>query len=748
MEAITRKPVKTPESVDFMAREWVSDDRNGKYHIYIFGCTGNGESVCLDVDDFTPYFYIKVPNSFRDVNYLKHTVREKLRSLASSLKSVKLFKKKDVDGFNNGEEFSFVRFLFTSQKAFKNAQYVIKNEFPDYRLYETKGDPMIAMTHIREILMSGWIRAEKLSENVVSKCQINATAKWKCLSPLDRDDIPAFITLSYDIECFSFDNGFPDHDVEENYITQIGNIIFNEKTKDYNRVIFVVGECNPITDVLVIVCKNEAQLLERWLDFVRLTDPDQIIGYNIDDFDWKYIWARAQMLGMEQNVSIMSRLKHIPSVYKASSLESNAYGYNSFNIITTPGIGQIDMLHWFRKNMKLDSYSLNNVSKKFLGEKKREVDPKQIFAWSGPEGTPESISIVADYCVQDTYLPIRLMLKFDVFINLVEMSKVTRVPFTWLITRGESIKVYSQVSYTARKENYLIPAPPKYRASTKFEGATVLPPEYGAYNEPICGLDFASLYPSIMIAWNLCPTTYVKDPKYLNIPGVEYKTFKWEGGNYTFVLNKTGLISGILQNMWELRKQKKKLMGSTTDPQKKKIYNGAQLALKVSMNSMYGDMGSDTSPISCKPISSCVTYNGRCMIEWSKRCAEGWYNGAKNNYADSLHENEIVYVKGKDNKEKKVKIKSIGKKWTTFKQNSLEDPDKKQGESVYKIKSKSGWTDVVRVIKHKTEKQMYKITTNSGTLMVTEDHPMFMVDNKVKTVKNCRVGDELLTVNY
>lgn len=758
------KQVKTPECVEFMAREWVDDDRNNKYTIYAFGCTAKGESVCLEIKGFTPYFYLQVPDNFKDVRGLKSDLMNSLeyKHLDGCLKSISFHKKKVADGFTNDREFTFLRFVFTNSKASKQSQYILQRKYgkaTGFRLFETKGVPMIVMTHIRDILMSGWIRADKLKSSSVSRCQICATTNWKNVYPMERLELPPFKTLSYDIECFSIDNTFPypdetsdpepieGKDYTGNYITQIGNTIFNEKTKEYYRHIFVVGECDEIENATLVVCRNESDLIRGWVDFVKDTDPDQIVGYNIDSFDWQYIWKRAKMLGLCEYVSELSRLKHVPSEFSEKSMESNAFGFNKYDTITTPGVGQIDLLHWFRKNKKLSSYSLDAVAELYLGEHKHSVEVNQIFKWSGPEGSSSERSVVAAYCVQDTNLPVRLMQKFDVLINLIEMSKVARVPLSWLITRGESIKVYSQISYTARKLAYLIPAPPQYKAKKKFKGATVLDPKYGAYNVPVCGMDFASLYPSIMIAWNLDITTFVKDRQYLNIPGVDYETFTWDGGNVTFVQNRPGLISGILRELWALRKVKKKLMAecfARGDYEMAKIYNGAQLALKLCMNSIYGDVGSDTSALSCKEISACVTFNGRKMIDHSKKCAQTWYNGAKNGYSDSLPGDENVYVKDTKGNEKRIKIKNLGKNFTVFTQNGQTDQDKLQGESIYKIKTKDGWADVDRVLKHKTSKRLFKITTETGTVTVTEDHPMMLVGSDITfPARECKVGDVL-----
>ena len=93
------------------------------------------------------------------------------------------------------------------------------------------------------------------------------------------------------------------------------------------------------------------------------------------------------------------------------------------------------------------------------------------------------------------------------FVNYIEMSRVTGVPFNFLLSRGQSIKVLSQLYRRANAEGYVIPAFKSGGSDEQYEGATVIEPKKGFYDSPIATLDFSSLYPSIMMAHNLCYTT-------------------------------------------------------------------------------------------------------------------------------------------------------------------------------------------------------------------------------------------------
>jgi DNA polymerase delta subunit 1 len=108
---------------------------------------------------------------------------------------------------------------------------------------------------------------------------------------------------------------------------------------------------------------------------------------------------------------------------------------------------------------------------------------------------------------QDAYLPQRLMDKLMSFVNYTEMARVTGVPFNYLLARGHQIKVISQLFRSAGEAGYIIPAMKSEGTDEQYEGATVIEPTRGFYDVPIATMDFASLYPSIMMAHNLCYTT-------------------------------------------------------------------------------------------------------------------------------------------------------------------------------------------------------------------------------------------------
>eukprot|EP00916_Digyalum_oweni_P020012 GHVL01033474.1.p1 GENE.GHVL01033474.1~~GHVL01033474.1.p1 ORF type:complete len:611 (+),score=103.67 GHVL01033474.1:1405-3237(+) len=254
-------------------------------------------------------------------------------------------------------------------------------------------------------------------------------------------------------------------------------------------------------------------------------------------------------------------------------------------------------------------------------------------------GTAETRKRVAVYCLKDALLPLRLFDKLLCMPNFVEMARVTGTPLTYLLTRGQQIKVVSQLYRKCKEMNYVIPANRGQPSEDKYEGATVLEPKKDVYYKPIATLDFASLYPSIMIAHNLCYSTLVP-PNYLNdLPSKDMVQVTPTGDYFLKSNVRQGVLPKILEELLTARKRAKKAMAEATDPMTQSVLNGRQLALKISANSVYGFTGAQQGQMAALEISSSVTGYGRQMIERTKELVESKYN-KKSGF---MHDADVVY---------------------------------------------------------------------------------------------------------
>ena len=233
---------------------------------------------------------------------------------------------------------------------------------------------------------------------------------------------------------------------------------------------------------------------------------------------------------------------------------------------------------------------------------------------------------LATYCLKDAYLPLKLMQKLMTIYNNTEMARVTGVPITYLFTRGQQIKVASQLYRKAGDLGMLIPNEKSHGSEGKYEGAFVLNPVKGFYQEPVATLDFASLYPSIMMAHNLCYTTLLTRKQVDEMNPDDYEKTPHGGTIYIYIYIylldyfvkssvKKGILPMILEGLLSARKRAKQQLAKESDPFKKAVLDGRQLALKVSANSVYGFTGAQVGQLPCLQISSSVTAYGRTMIE-------------------------------------------------------------------------------------------------------------------------------------
>ena len=133
---------------------------------------------------------------------------------------------------------------------------------------------------------------------------------------------------------------------------------------------------------------------------------------------------------------------------------------------------------------------------------KDDVSPQDIFRLTN--GSADDRAIVAKYCIQDCNLVHHLINKIDVITGYIEMSSICSVPISFLVFRGQGIKLTSFVAKKCREKNTLMPDIEKSNDNDGYEGAIVLPPKCGIYTDnPIACVDYSSLYPSSMISQNL-----------------------------------------------------------------------------------------------------------------------------------------------------------------------------------------------------------------------------------------------------
>ena len=622
--------------VVFQVLTWETQDTEDEHLISIFGKTNEGKSVCVTTS-FTPYFFVKLPKKISQMD-IRNLYTKIDKTCPECLISYDIVQSKDVWGFQNNEKFIFMQLNFKNLAARRMVNGRLKRTLPDeavkYKVYESNLDPVLRLMHRTNIQSTGWmdtgdacVRSHLALVNIDLFCN-----DWKTLKPVDIPETAPFVVASVDIECNSSTGKFPDADVKGDACFQIAVSLTHFGTDvPYDKTCFCYKKTDSDLDGCVIKSyETEREMLMAFKEYLMEKDIDIITGWNIFGFDLEYIMKRAVMTGCDQTFYEMSKMKNHSCELVYKKLSSSALGDNDLKILPMPGRFIFDLFHEVKKGYKLDSYKLDNVSKLYLGDNKIDMPPKEMFA-RFVEEDPVKLREVAEYCIKDTLLPHRLLSKLSILVNLLEMAKATWVPLCYLVERGQQIKVFSLLTKKAREMGFMVPTISWGQYSAEgYEGATVLDAQKGAYYTPITALDFEGLYPSIMMAHNLCYSSMVMDSKYENIPGITYETF----GFYKFAQDVPSLLPSILLELKQFRKQAKKDMAQSTGALKE-MYNGKQLAYKVSMNSVYGFTGASKGMLPCVQIASTVTLKGRSMIDETKAYVEKNFPGSKVRYGDT-----------------------------------------------------------------------------------------------------------------
>lgn len=609
----------------------------------IFGVTKEGHSVCCHVHGFEPYFYISCPPGMgpddisRFHQVLEGRMREANRNskVQKFVRRIELVQRRNIMYYQQQGSQPFLKIVVALPTMVASCRGILDRGIQieglgmkSFMTYES--NVLFALRFMIDcnIVGGNWIEVpcgkyKKTGRNL-SYCQL----EFDCLCTDLISHTPEgefskmapFRILSFDIECAGRKGHFPEptHDP----VIQVANLVtLQGEDQPFVRNVMTLKSCAPIVGVDVMSFDTEKEVLLAWRDFIREVDPDIIIGYNICKFDLPYLIQRAEVLGIAE-FPLLGRVRNSRVRIKDTTFSSRQYGTRESKEVTIEGRVQFDLLQVMQRDYKLSSYSLNSVSSHFLNEQKEDVHHSIISDLQN--GNSETRRRLAVYCLKDAYLPQRLLDKLMFIYNYVEMARVTGVPISFLLSRGQSIKVLSQLLRKAKQKNMAIPNV-KQAGSEQgtYEGATVLEARAGFYEKPIATLDFASLYPSIMMAYNLCYCTLVtpEDARKLNLPPECVN--KTPSGEIFVKSNlQKGILPEILEELLTARKRAKADLKQAKDPLEKAVLDGRQLALKISANSVYGFTGATIGQLPCLEISSSVTSYGRQMIEHTKKLVE------------------------------------------------------------------------------------------------------------------------------
>ena len=343
--------------------------------------------------------------------------------------------------------------------------------------------------------------------------------------------------------------------------------------------------------------------------------------------------------------------------------------------------------HWFEID-GIENIDIKNIKYNW-GLAKDDVSPQEIFSLAN--GSDYDRWTVGKYCLGDCDNVIWLLLKIDVITDKVEMSNLCDVPLSFLLLRGQGIKLQSYVSKKCGEKNTLMPTLQKNKKSDGYEGAIVFEPKEGIYLEdPVACVDYSSLYPSSIISENISHDSKVWTKEYdlsnnlinetgekdedgnykydnlfdlgYNYVDIKYDTYKYIRPSEKAAAKKviTGykicrfaqfpdgkaIMPSILEELLAARKSTRKKAALEEDPFIKNMLDKRQLSIKVTANSLYGQCGATTSAFNEDDVAACTTAIGRKLLIYARRIIEECYKNIVVDLSDgtkALVNAECVY---------------------------------------------------------------------------------------------------------
>lgn len=623
-----------------------------------------------------------------------------------------------------------------------------------------------------------------------------------------RNDSVAFYepkVMYYDIECLSLDvNVFPSADTCP--CIQISYLLMDGNKKIDNGVI-----CFKETPGYAWY-ETEEQMLLRFSQIVNEFNPDAITGFNSNAFDMPYIIDRMKVLGIYEIGGMLSRRKNFYTNYKRTKKESKQFGAKETTSYVMPGRIMMDQFEIIKGDptKKMRSYKLKDICAKYLGDdNKEDLAYKEIPSLFK---TVEGRQRIASYCLQDTMLLYKIDQKTMLGITTWGMTKVLGVTPDITLNRGLVFKLMCKIKQYTEKYKFLIPSFTKAQKPVfpgKYQGAFVLDPDIGYYEDPVVVLDFASLYPALMIGWNLCYSTIVFDKKWMDENPDKYEVHC----GVPFVKHSThkGIVPMLEEEMARQRKIAKKKMADasvpvtqknrrikelkklidldkneftdkeldemptlevlpeervieiqrlsaelTEDKVKVDIFDSEQLANKIIMNSLYGMLGSPTATVPCVEIAKTITGLGRENLLAAKNYVEQNYcditgeeSKCKVIYGDSVLPSTPLFVKI-NNILHVLNPEQLSAQFGVGPWRIMYNDSEKEAMELPENSwawTDIGWTRLYRVIRHNCGKDMLTVSTPQGIVTCTIDHSLTTNKMQKITPKDCIVGKTQLLHN-
>lgn len=549
--------------------------------IYLYGKLENGESF-VTINKFQPYLFVKTSEMKKISKYLKD------------------YKVQNLDWTNfEGEK---VTKISSKNQTQLNKLYQVIHKTVD--TYESDIRPQYRFIMDNDLLGSMEISGEHESSE-----KIDRVYKEPKISKTEFH--PKLKIVSVDIESDKNGGLFCIGIYAENFKKNF--MITNHDLKN------------------VIKCKNETEVLLKFAQEILKLDPDIITGWNLIDFDLKYLQELYKKNKIPFDIARNNdspRLRIESNFFRASSADvTGRQVIDALSLIKDPFIQEAPSI----KFANFETYTLEDVSQAILGKGKlmkgkgRHVEIEDLYK----KNTKETHQKLADYNLLDCELVYEILEKTKMIDLAVERSQLTGMPIdriTASIAAFDSLYIRE-----AHAKGIVSPTTHFSQKEEKIKGGYVMESNPGIYHN-ILVLDFKSLYPSVLKTFNIDPASFLEKPEKNAI----------ESPNHAYFKNQDGVLPKIITKLHDARERAKK--------EKREL---SSYAIKIIMNSFWGVLASPNCRYFNFEMASAITGFARFIIQLTAKEIEKF--GYKTIYSDT----DSVFI---ETGLKKTDAEKLGKK--------------------------------------------------------------------------------------
>jgi len=537
--------------------------KDGKVLMYLYSKLEDNQRICVVVEH-QPFFYAAIAK----VPFQEERFKEISVSLGNH--QGKITSWEEVERELLGVKQKFLKIYTNVPKAVPP----ISKELESWGMVCYEKDVLFVQRYLRDtgILPLSLVEAE--GEFVDDKEMRIPVFKANTIIPHHHESLEKLKILSFDIETYAPKKGV---DPEHNPILMIAFSGADEDGQSFQKLL--TWKKFPHSLDYVETVSDEEQLLQRFREVILSYKPDVITGYFSDGFDFPYLKTRADKWKVKLD------LGHDHSEIEAGYQRKDA---------KIEGILHLDVFKFIRnifgKNLKTDSFSLDEVAFELLGHRKHGVDVAKLFqAW---DTDVEKLEEYCKYNMHDAYLNLQLCQKL--LLEMIEFSKICGLPLFDVIRMSFSRLVESYIMKKAIEFSVISPNRPSdqdigRRMEESYEGAFVYEPKPGVV-EKIVVFDFRSLYPTIITSHNIGPEGLrclcCQKEKNSQVPGFP---------NYWFCQREKKFIPQLLEELIQKRAVLKKAMKENKKndaaSSASNFLEAKSYALKILANSFYGYLG-------------------------------------------------------------------------------------------------------------------------------------------------------------